>query len=211
MEQMVHCHRATAALSSEKYKFTLEDSATAVLNLVQDEVINFNDHLFVCTDKNPMMHQLHSPVSQFLAFMLLLQFLHRPKKRRQCSEAQRTLSKQPEVPDFQRKMWIQAVANVPSPGGPGNLFLLGAAMSKRNQVSYVPPAESAFLARFKEQVGYREGPTVETKRIQPQLPDEDVEAQIASEYPKSDTHYGTEKIDFVVKQKFEENRGETMR
>ncbi|XP_034847240.1 uncharacterized protein KIAA1143-like [Mirounga leonina] len=70
-------------------------------------------------------------------------------------------------------MWIQAVANVPSPGGPGNLFLLGAAMSKRNQVSYVPPAESAFLARFKEQVGYREGPTVETKRIQPQLPDED--------------------------------------
>nr|XP_054360800.1 uncharacterized protein KIAA1143 homolog isoform X1 [Mirounga angustirostris] len=46
-------------------------------------------------------------------------------------------------------------------------------MSKRNQVSYVRPAEPAFLARFKEQVGYREGPTVETKRIQPQLPDED--------------------------------------
>lgn len=37
------------------------------------------------------------------------------------------------------------------------------AMSKRNQVSYVRPAEPAFLARFKEQVGYREGPTVETK------------------------------------------------
>lgn len=35
------------------------------------------------------------------------------------------------------------------------------------------PAEPAFLARFKEQVGYREGPTVETKRTQPQLPDED--------------------------------------
>nr|XP_035950006.1 uncharacterized protein KIAA1143 homolog [Halichoerus grypus] len=50
---------------------------------------------------------------------------------------------------------------------------MGAAMSKRNQVSYVRPAEPAFLARFKEQVGYREGPTVETKRIQPQLPDED--------------------------------------
>ncbi|XP_036886383.1 uncharacterized protein KIAA1143 homolog [Sturnira hondurensis] len=46
-------------------------------------------------------------------------------------------------------------------------------MSKRNQVSYVRPAEPAFLARFKERVGYREGPTVETKRIQPQLPDED--------------------------------------
>lgn len=36
-------------------------------------------------------------------------------------------------------------------------------MSKRNQVSYVRPAEPAFLARFKERVGYREGPTVETK------------------------------------------------
>ncbi|KAB1264399.1 hypothetical protein Cadr_000020224 [Camelus dromedarius] len=46
-------------------------------------------------------------------------------------------------------------------------------MSKRNQVSYVRPAEPAFLARFKERVGYREGPTVETKRIQTQLPDED--------------------------------------
>ncbi|XP_076985701.1 uncharacterized protein KIAA1143 homolog [Tamandua tetradactyla] len=48
-----------------------------------------------------------------------------------------------------------------------------AAMSKRNQVSYVPPAEPTFLARFKERVGYREGPTVETKRVQPQLSDED--------------------------------------
>ncbi|XP_031201611.1 uncharacterized protein KIAA1143 homolog [Mastomys coucha] len=46
-------------------------------------------------------------------------------------------------------------------------------MSKRNQVSYVRPAEPAFLSRFKERVGYREGPTVETKKIQPQLPDED--------------------------------------
>lgn len=36
-------------------------------------------------------------------------------------------------------------------------------MSKRNQVSYVRPAEPAFLARFKERVGYKEGPTVETK------------------------------------------------
>ncbi|XP_040850893.1 uncharacterized protein KIAA1143 homolog [Ochotona curzoniae] len=48
-------------------------------------------------------------------------------------------------------------------------------MSKRNQVCYVRPAEPAFLARFKERVGYREGPTVETKSIQPQLPEEDGE------------------------------------
>uniref|UniRef100_A0A2K5QA08 DUF4604 domain-containing protein n=1 Tax=Cebus imitator TaxID=2715852 RepID=A0A2K5QA08_CEBIM len=46
-------------------------------------------------------------------------------------------------------------------------------MSKRNQVSYVWPTEPAFLACFKEWVSYREGPTVETKRIQPQLPDDD--------------------------------------
>lgn len=36
-------------------------------------------------------------------------------------------------------------------------------MSKRNQVSYVRPAEPAFLSRFKRRVGYREGPTVDTK------------------------------------------------
>ncbi|KAM9025466.1 uncharacterized protein KIAA1143 homolog [Ara ararauna] len=46
-------------------------------------------------------------------------------------------------------------------------------MSKRNQVSYVRPAEPAFLSRFKRQVGYREGPTVETKREQLPLADED--------------------------------------
>ncbi|XP_048807189.1 uncharacterized protein KIAA1143 homolog [Lagopus muta] len=48
-----------------------------------------------------------------------------------------------------------------------------AAMSKRNQVSYVRPAEPAFLSRFKRQVGYREGPTVETKREQLPLADSD--------------------------------------
>ncbi|XP_042673434.1 uncharacterized protein KIAA1143 homolog [Centrocercus urophasianus] len=46
-------------------------------------------------------------------------------------------------------------------------------MSKRNQVSYVRPAEPAFLSRFKRQVGYREGPTVETKREQLPLADSD--------------------------------------
>ncbi|XP_001496392.3 uncharacterized protein KIAA1143 homolog [Equus caballus] len=68
---------------------------------------------------------------------------------------------------------VGAVTSVHCLGGPGSLFCPGAAMSKRNQVSYVRPAEPAFLARFKERVGYREGPTVETKRIQLQLPDED--------------------------------------
>ncbi|XP_074939563.1 uncharacterized protein KIAA1143 homolog isoform X1 [Phalacrocorax aristotelis] len=48
-------------------------------------------------------------------------------------------------------------------------------MSKRNQVSYVRPAEPAFLSRFKRQVGYREGPTVETKKEQLPLADDDSE------------------------------------
>ncbi|XP_053799368.1 uncharacterized protein KIAA1143 homolog isoform X2 [Vidua chalybeata] len=46
-------------------------------------------------------------------------------------------------------------------------------MSKRNQVSYVRPAEPAFLSRFKRRVGYREGPTVDTKREQLPLADDD--------------------------------------
>ncbi|XP_068092422.1 uncharacterized protein KIAA1143 homolog [Hyperolius riggenbachi] len=37
-------------------------------------------------------------------------------------------------------------------------------MSKRNQVSYVKPSEPSFLTKFKKDVGYKEGPTVDTKR-----------------------------------------------
>ncbi|XP_056376566.1 uncharacterized protein KIAA1143 homolog [Hyla sarda] len=37
-------------------------------------------------------------------------------------------------------------------------------MSKRNQVSYVKPAEPSFLKKFKIDVGFKEGPTVDTKR-----------------------------------------------
>lgn len=58
---------------------------------------------------------------------------------------------------------VGAVASVHPPGSREGLFSPRAAMSKRNQVSYVRPAEPAFLARFKERVGYKEGPTVETK------------------------------------------------
>lgn len=35
-------------------------------------------------------------------------------------------------------------------------------MSKRN-VAYIKPDEPAFLKKIKEQVGYKEGPTVDTK------------------------------------------------
>ncbi|KAL6035483.1 hypothetical protein STEG23_021301 [Scotinomys teguina] len=65
-----------------------------------------------------------------------------------------------------------ARATAPLPCRVWRVLVVRAAMSKRNQVSYVRPAEPAFLSRFKERVGYREGPTVETKKIQPQLPDD---------------------------------------
>lgn len=35
-------------------------------------------------------------------------------------------------------------------------------MSKRN-ISYIKPEEPNFLKRLKEQIGYKEGPTVDTK------------------------------------------------
>ncbi|XP_071442785.1 uncharacterized protein KIAA1143 homolog [Hetaerina americana] len=46
-------------------------------------------------------------------------------------------------------------------------------MSKRN-VSYVKPAEPKFLAQLKAEIGYKEGPTVDTKReINPDASDEE--------------------------------------
>ncbi len=36
-------------------------------------------------------------------------------------------------------------------------------MSKKSNVSWVKPAEPSFLKKFKNDVGFKEGPTVETK------------------------------------------------
>ncbi|XP_017096367.2 uncharacterized protein KIAA1143 homolog [Drosophila bipectinata] len=37
-------------------------------------------------------------------------------------------------------------------------------MSKRNNITYVKPQEPSFLAKLKAEIGYKEGPTLETKR-----------------------------------------------
>ncbi|XP_017127482.1 uncharacterized protein KIAA1143 homolog [Drosophila elegans] len=37
-------------------------------------------------------------------------------------------------------------------------------MSKRNNITYVKPQEPSFLAKLKAEIGYKEGPSVETKR-----------------------------------------------
>lgn len=36
-------------------------------------------------------------------------------------------------------------------------------MSKRNNVSYIKPADPTFLRQLKEQIGYKEGPGIEAK------------------------------------------------
>lgn len=36
-------------------------------------------------------------------------------------------------------------------------------MSKRNNITYVKPQEPSFLAKLKAEIGYKEGPTVDTK------------------------------------------------
>ncbi|XP_013911214.1 PREDICTED: uncharacterized protein KIAA1143 homolog [Thamnophis sirtalis] len=57
-------------------------------------------------------------------------------------------------------------------------------MSKKNQVSYVKPDEPAFLSRFKERIGYREGPTVDTKREQLPAPEDDSGSDKEDEQPQ---------------------------
>ncbi|KAH8373982.1 hypothetical protein KR200_006853 [Drosophila serrata] len=37
-------------------------------------------------------------------------------------------------------------------------------MSKRGNITYVKPQEPSFLAKLKAEIGYKEGPTVDTKR-----------------------------------------------
>ncbi|XP_034260084.1 uncharacterized protein KIAA1143 homolog isoform X6 [Pantherophis guttatus] len=57
-------------------------------------------------------------------------------------------------------------------------------MSKKSQVSYVKPAEPAFLSRFKERIGYREGPTVDTKREQLPASEDDSGSDKEDEQPR---------------------------
>ncbi|XP_072535958.1 uncharacterized protein KIAA1143 homolog [Salminus brasiliensis] len=46
-------------------------------------------------------------------------------------------------------------------------------MSKKGNVSWVKPNEPSFLRKFKNDVGYKEGPTVETKKQQMPTSEED--------------------------------------
>lgn len=46
-------------------------------------------------------------------------------------------------------------------------------MNKKGNVSWVKPSEPSFLRKFKDDVGYKEGPTIETKKQQIPTFDED--------------------------------------
>ncbi|XP_061529676.1 uncharacterized protein KIAA1143 homolog [Phycodurus eques] len=56
--------------------------------------------------------------------------------------------------------------------------------SKGNGVSWVKPAEPSFLKKFKNDVGYKEGPTVDTKRQEMPALDDDSGSDREDELPQ---------------------------
>ncbi|TWW79721.1 uncharacterized protein KIAA1143 homolog [Takifugu flavidus] len=56
--------------------------------------------------------------------------------------------------------------------------------SKASGVSWVKPTEPSFLKKFKNDVGYKEGPTVDTKRQQMPTPDDDSASDREDELPQ---------------------------
>ncbi|XP_038624265.1 uncharacterized protein KIAA1143 homolog [Tachyglossus aculeatus] len=57
-------------------------------------------------------------------------------------------------------------------------------MSQPSRVSYVRPPEPPFLARFKQEAGYTDGPTVHTKKEQPQIPEDGENSDKEDEQPQ---------------------------
>ncbi|XP_042346320.1 uncharacterized protein KIAA1143 homolog [Plectropomus leopardus] len=56
--------------------------------------------------------------------------------------------------------------------------------NKANSVSWVKPAEPSFLKKFKNDVGYKEGPTVDTKRLEMPTLDDDSGSDREDELPQ---------------------------
>ncbi|XP_040900457.1 uncharacterized protein KIAA1143 homolog [Toxotes jaculatrix] len=56
--------------------------------------------------------------------------------------------------------------------------------NKASGVSWVKPAEPSFLKKFKNDVGYKEGPTVDTKRDVMPTPDDDSGSDREDELPQ---------------------------
>ncbi|XP_017071378.1 uncharacterized protein KIAA1143 homolog [Drosophila eugracilis] len=59
-------------------------------------------------------------------------------------------------------------------------------MSKRNNITYVKPQEPSFLAKLKAEIGYKEGPSVETKRQRLDNEQEDYDSEEDSRPERED-------------------------
>ncbi|KAL2084617.1 hypothetical protein ACEWY4_020135 [Coilia grayii] len=58
-------------------------------------------------------------------------------------------------------------------------------MNQKRNVSWIKPAEPSFLKKFKSDVGYKEGPTVDTKRQEmPQFDDDSGDSDREDELPQ---------------------------
>ncbi|KAG7469871.1 hypothetical protein MATL_G00133480 [Megalops atlanticus] len=58
-------------------------------------------------------------------------------------------------------------------------------MSKKSNVSWIKPAEPSFLRKFKNDVGFKEGPTIDTKRQElPKLDDDSGDSDREDEKPQ---------------------------
>nr|ACO13307.1 KIAA1143 homolog [Esox lucius] len=59
-----------------------------------------------------------------------------------------------------------------------------AKMNKKANVSWVEPAEPSFLKKFKNDVGFKEGPTIDTKRLEMPVMDDDSGSDREDELPQ---------------------------
>ncbi|KAG9345118.1 hypothetical protein JZ751_009661 [Albula glossodonta] len=58
-------------------------------------------------------------------------------------------------------------------------------MNKKNNVSWIKPAEPSFLRKFKNDVGFKEGPTIDTKRQElPKFEDDSGDSDREDEMPQ---------------------------
>ncbi|KAL1517590.1 hypothetical protein ABEB36_001332 [Hypothenemus hampei] len=57
-------------------------------------------------------------------------------------------------------------------------------MPKKHNIAYVKPEEPSFLRKLKEQIGYKEGPTVDTKRENLEAANEEDFRDIDEEQPQ---------------------------
>ncbi|KAK3085321.1 hypothetical protein FSP39_001447 [Pinctada imbricata] len=56
-------------------------------------------------------------------------------------------------------------------------------MSGKNKIAFVQNEEPLFIRQFKEKTGYKEGPTVDTKREMPAFDDDDDRPDLEDEMP----------------------------